>query len=242
VLGTLALAEGNPAVAARELRCGAALLRRWGVAHPGAVPVLPDAIEASAGVGELAAAGRLLAGLEGQVERTGTAWGTAMLRRSRAVVALASGGADTAAEELLSVARSLDELGHQIEAARARLLAGQAMLRADRRNSAAEVLTEAYEAFAELGAVLWQDRARVEAERAATGRTTGSLTPTEREVVRLVVAGRRNREIAAEMFLSVATVEAHLTRTYRKLGIRSRSELAGLVGRGDLDGDLVLAG
>jgi DNA-binding CsgD family transcriptional regulator len=79
-------------------------------------------------------------------------------------------------------------------------------------------------------------------ERAAAGRTTGSLTPTEREVVRLVAGGRRNREIAAEMFLSVATVEAHLTRTYRKLGVRSRSELAGLVGRGDLDRDPALAG
>jgi ATP/maltotriose-dependent transcriptional regulator MalT len=242
VLGTLALAEGNPAVAAEELGEAAAVLRRWGVTHPGAIPVLPDAIEASAGAGDLGAAGRLLTELEDQVERTGTAWSSAMLRRSRAVVALARGEADAAAGELLSAAATLAELGHEIEAARARLLAGQALLRASRRSSAAEVLTKAYEAFGELGAVLWEDRARAEVERAAAGRTTGILTPTEREVVRLVTAGRRNREVAAEMFLGLATVEAHLTRTYRKLGVRSRSELVGLVGRGDLDLDVVPAG
>lgn len=52
------------------------------------------------------------------------------------------------------------------------------------------------------------------------------LTPTERRIADLVVAGRRNAEVAAELGLAVKTVETHLTRVYRKLGIRSRAELA----------------
>ena len=58
------------------------------------------------------------------------------------------------------------------------------------------------------------------------------MTPTEARIAELVVAGRRNREIAGELFVSVATVEAHLTRLYRKLGVRSRTELSlGVAGR-----------
>ena len=53
-------------------------------------------------------------------------------------------------------------------------------------------------------------------------------------LVRLLAEGKRNREIGQTLFMSVATVEAHLTRTYRKLGIRSRSELARRVVDGDL--------
>jgi DNA-binding NarL/FixJ family response regulator len=52
------------------------------------------------------------------------------------------------------------------------------------------------------------------------------LTPTERRIARLVLAGRRNKEIGAEIFICESTVEAHLTRMYRKLGIRSRAALA----------------
>ena len=48
----------------------------------------------------------------------------------------------------------------------------------------------------------------------------------ERQVAALVAAGKANREVAAQLFTTVATVEAHLTRVYRKLGVRSRSELA----------------
>ena len=56
--------------------------------------------------------------------------------------------------------------------------------------------------------------------------TNEGLTPTERKVAQLVAAGRTNREVAAELFLSVKTVEAYLTRIYRKQGVRSRTELA----------------
>ena len=60
----------------------------------------------------------------------------------------------------------------------------------------------------------------------APARLSGELTATEVRVADLVALGRRNREIAGELFMSVATVEAHLTRIYRKLGVRSRTELS----------------
>ena len=72
----------------------------------------------------------------------------------------------------------------------------------------------------------WVAQAVKELDRVAPSRGTGELTPTEVKVADLVAAGRRNREIAGELFVSVATVEAHLTRIYRKLGMRSRTELS----------------
>jgi DNA-binding CsgD family transcriptional regulator len=88
-----------------------------------------------------------------------------------------------------------------------------------------------------MGAVLWEARALEELGRAAPGRAGGDLTTTERRIAALVTQGMRNREIGQTLFMSVATVEAHLTRTYRKLGIRSRADLARLVAEGLLDLD-----
>jgi DNA-binding CsgD family transcriptional regulator len=72
----------------------------------------------------------------------------------------------------------------------------------------------------------WAEQAAADLERVAPGRTTGALTEDEARIAELVIDGRRNREIASSLFVSVATVEAHLTRIYRKLGVRSRSELS----------------
>ncbi len=77
-----------------------------------------------------------------------------------------------------------------------------------------------------MGATPWAAQAEAEMERVAPGRLHAELTPTEARIARLIVAGRRNREIAGELYISVATVEAHLTRIYRKLHVRSRTELA----------------
>jgi DNA-binding NarL/FixJ family response regulator len=85
-----------------------------------------------------------------------------------------------------------------------------------------------------MGAALWEARAAEELERAAPAPAADELTPAERRVAALVADGRKNREIAGALFMSVATVEAHLTRIYRKLDIRSRSELARLVADGTL--------
>ena len=103
---------------------------------------------------------------------------------------------------------------------------GRALRRAGQRNASADVLAGAACRLGGIGARPWVAQAEAELERVAPGRLHAELTPTEAQVARLIVAGRRNREIAGELFVSVATVEAHLTRIYRKLGVRSRTELA----------------
>jgi DNA-binding CsgD family transcriptional regulator len=91
---------------------------------------------------------------------------------------------------------------------------------------AAEMLTAAANAFEELGVPRWAERARHEAGRVGLYPTANALTATERRVAELVGSGHSNQETAAELFMSIKTVEANLTRIYRKLSVRSRTELA----------------
>ena len=99
--------------------------------------------------------------------------------------------------------------------------------RAKRKREARDTLTKALEVFDGLGAALWADKdtCGAGADR-RTGPSSLDLTPTEDRVAALVAAGSTNREVADALFVSVHTVEANLKRIYRKLGIRSRTELA----------------
>ena len=234
VLGFLALSEGDDATAARELAEAARLLDAMGYRHPGAFPVLPDAIEALARSGGEDDAEALLARLEREARAVASPWALAAAERAGGTLALARGDPGDAAGLLRSAADAFEALGCAPDAARAILLHGRALLRAGRRGHAADALADARRRFAAIGAPLWEARAAEELERAAPGRARGELTPAERRIAALVAEGKRNREIGQALFMSVATVEAHLTRTYRKLGIRSRSELARRVADGTL--------
>ena len=110
----------------------------------------------------------------------------------------------------------------------ARLLAlGTVQRRAQHKRDARESLQRAAEIFQRLGAHLWLEKARAELRRIG-GRTASEahLSETERQIVELVVAGRRNRDVAAELSLSPNTVAWNLSKVYRKLGVSSRTELA----------------
>ena len=100
--------------------------------------------------------------------------------------------------------------------------------RAKQRAEARATLESALAVFEELGAALWAERARAEIARLGgrRARDRDELTETERRIAELAADGRSNREIAGELFVSERTVEANLTRAYRKLGVRSRTELA----------------
>jgi len=88
-------------------------------------------------------------------------------------------------------------------------------------------LLRAAEVFERLGARVWSETARSELRRIGGRRASGSeLSETERQIVDLVVAGRKNSEAAAELSLSPNTVAWNLTKIYRKLGVSSRTELA----------------
>jgi DNA-binding CsgD family transcriptional regulator len=84
-----------------------------------------------------------------------------------------------------------------------------------------------------LGTPRWAERARDEAARTGLRPTTDQLTETERRVAELVGSGHSNQETAAALFMSVKTVEANLTRIYRKLSVRSRTELANTISKRD---------
>ena len=238
VLGLLALSDGEPALAAHHLRDAAALLEAMGYANPGAYPVLPDAVEALAAAGEADGAAALLRRLAIEAERSGGAWAAAATGRAGGALRLATGDPEAAADELGAAAAGFERLGCRPDAARAAFLRGRALLRAGQRVAAADVLADARRRFEAMGAPLWAGRAAVELDRASPGRASGALTPAERRIAELVAEGKRNREIGQALLMSVGTVEGHLTRTYRKLGIRSRSELARRVADGSLAQDV----
>jgi DNA-binding NarL/FixJ family response regulator len=104
---------------------------------------------------------------------------------------------------------------------------GDILRRLGRRRDAAARLAEARATFETLGNLPWL--ARVEAEERRLGgrrRSTDTLTATEERVAELAAQGLRNAEIAARLHVTKKTVEATLSRVYRKLGVRSRTELA----------------
>jgi DNA-binding NarL/FixJ family response regulator len=111
------------------------------------------------------------------------------------------------------------------------MVLGILLRRVKRRRESRDALGTAHETFSRIGARAWADRASIELAR-ISGRTPRArgLTATEEQVAHLVAAGRANKEVAAEVHLSVKAVEANLSRVYRKLDVRSRSELAARLG------------
>ena len=118
------------------------------------------------------------------------------------------------------------------ERARTQLCYGERLRRMGRRNDARAALRSALSTFDELAAGPWANRAVAELDRTGerarrrTPDTADQLTPQERQVAMLVSQGATNREAAAALFVSPKTVETHLSHVYRKLGVRSRAELA----------------
>jgi DNA-binding CsgD family transcriptional regulator len=156
------------------------------------------------------------------------------LTRARLAVAAASDdrlGGQTAAEHGLA----LGEAAGPFARARLELAAGQMWHRWGERELAVSALEAARGRFAALQAPPWVARADDELEdtgrrTSARHRLTGQeLTAQEEGVVHVVAQGKSNRETADELYISVKTVEHHLSRAFAKLGVRSRTELAHLV-------------
>lgn len=121
------------------------------------------------------------------------------------------------------------EVGPPFERGRYLLLAGERLRRAGSRRAAREVLEEARAVLASVGAASWV--ARADEELASSGATLqrdggDELTPSELRVATVVAEGRTNKEAAALLFLSTKTVEFHLSRAFRKLGVSNRTALA----------------
>jgi DNA-binding CsgD family transcriptional regulator len=151
----------------------------------------------------------------------------ALAERVRGLVALAHGETTTGFAAFDRALAHHNRAPIPFEHARTLLALGTAERRARRRRSARETLGRALAIFEDLGAQLWAAKARSELARIG-GRAPApdGLTPTEQRVAELVAEGRSNKEVAAELVVSVHTVEAALTSIYRKVGVRSRTELA----------------
>ena len=199
------------------------LAARWGIAHPYYSP-LPDLIEACARTGALDRARELLAEYAAQVPGNRNPAPAARLARCQGLLA----GDDYDAHFLEAI--TLHEHGDVVfQHARTHLAFGERLRRAQRRRDARIQLRTAAEIFSRLDARPWAERAQ--AELRASGQTmTNSgggeqLTPQELQIALLVSQGRTNAEVGRAVFLSTRTVEFHLSRTYRKLGVASRTEL-----------------
>jgi DNA-binding CsgD family transcriptional regulator len=165
--------------------------------------------------------------LEDAGRRLQTPWPLAMGARCRGLLQAAEG--DLAAA-LASCERALSahkRMPAPFEHARTLLIYGALLRRARQRKAAREAIEEALSIFEALPAPVWADNARRELARIGGRAASGSdLTQGERRIADLVAAGRSNKETAAALFLSVQTVEGALKRVYRKLGVRSRTELS----------------
>ena len=189
------------------------------------------------GAGRVEDAERFAVCAERAAAELGLPLATAIAKRARAGVRLATGEAASATDLALASADAASAAGAPIEAARSHALAGRAHAIAGDRTSAVHLLRSAERTFDASGTRRDRGEARHELRRLgaraeprgpATGADGGldSLTPRELEVAKLVTARKTNREMAAELFLSEKTIESHLRNIFVKLGASSRVEVA----------------
>jgi len=233
-LGHLALGRGDAERAAKHFRAALDHTAVHGTLDPAFLFSHADLVESLVRLDRAAEARPVLAELEAGAELTGGAWPRGAVHRCRALL----GPEEEVDANLAAALAAHAEPAMPFEAARTRLAVGERLRRARRRADARPLLTEARDTFAAAGARSWAERAA--SELAAAGAPAGdpatpagsdsapinALTSRERDVCELVAAGRTNREVAATLFLSPRTVEHHLRSAYRKLGVRSRTELA----------------
>ncbi|MFF4016417.1 AAA family ATPase [Streptomyces sp. NPDC001843] len=234
-LGYAQLVAGDPAGAVRSLRRVRELEGALGITDPARGRWHGDLAEALVRIGSHDEAQDVIEVTRAHALRLGRESVLAVLDRAEALVRAAQGERDAAIAQLTSAQDRLAKLGHGLEEARAAFLLAQ--LRAARPGPTA--YDEAARLFRRCRALPWlrqveaavsapePDPEPVVAPPAALDALEG-LASMERQVAALVMEGATNREIAARLFISVKTVEATLTRVYRKLGIRSRVDIVRL--------------
>ena len=227
--GAVALAAGDSAAALAAFEeAGAELEGMLGLRNPGVLPWRSGAALAALQLGRREHARALVGPELEQAAALG-------VPRALGIALRVSGIVEDDVTRLERSVEVLERSPAQLELARSRLFLGIAYRRARRTRDAREPLGRALDGARELGAIVLAERALRELKAAgARPRSrprTGvqSLTPSERNVAVLAAAGRTTRQIAAELFLAQKTVETHLTRVFRKLGVTSRGELAPLL-------------
>jgi DNA-binding CsgD family transcriptional regulator len=228
----LALAQRRPdAALAHAEAAGRILADGFGIDHPGFVPWQRTAALAAHALGQDDRARDLAAGLLERAHWSGTARALGLALHTQA--AMAEGERRIAL--LTEAAEALEHSPSALERAHALVGLGAARRRAGQRSAAGPPLRAGLQLADRMGATPLIEAARHELRAlglrprrlAVTG--PGSLTPTERRVAELAASGLTNRQTAEALFVTVKTVEAHLARAYRKLGISTRAELSKVV-------------
>jgi DNA-binding CsgD family transcriptional regulator len=190
--------------------------------------LMVEMIEAATHSGRHDRAASALEVLNETTGASGTPWAQGIEARSRALLAEGQ-----AAEALYREAiEQLRPTQLRVDLARTHLLYGEWLRRERRRVDARTELRAAHELFLQFAMEGFAERARVELEatgeraRKRTVEALGDLTPQEAQISRLVAEGHNNREIAAQLFISPRTVEYHLHKVFRKLDVKSRTQLA----------------
>lgn len=238
VLGLSELSHGRADEAVAHLRRAGATEDRAGILPPGYSSRSADLVEALWRTRDLDAAREEADALTARSRRSGRPGPLAVAARSRALLAEAE-AVDAAFGEAAELHLDVRDV---FEEARTQLAWGRALRRTRRRRDARPRLRTALDAFEHLGAAPWAHQARSElaacGERRQAGRSaTAELTPRELEVAVAVARGATNPEAAAELCISRRTVEDHLGRVYRKLGVHDRRALADALGATGAEGE-----
>lgn len=227
-LGLTELARGEAAAAVGPLSRAWELAHEGGIESPARFPVLADAVEGLVAVGERERA-RELAREQARIAATlGRPWVLALAARCEALTSAGNGDEAKAAAAYEHALREHARQERPLDHARTLLAYGSFLRRARHKRAAREVLEQALERFEAARAELWGARTRQELGRIGGRRASpsGELSATEAAIAKLVAAGGTNQEVAAALHISPRTVEWNLSKLYRKLGVRSRTELA----------------
>ncbi len=226
VLGFLAVSLEDHQAAVSHLDRLAEATDAFGLGEPGVVKFLPDEIEALSALGHIDRAWSFTRQLEARGNSLQRPWALATGARCRAHLAAVSGdlrAAESACEQALS---AHNQLAMPFELGRTLFVKGMIERRSRRKSAARDSFGQALDIFEHLGAPLWADKTRHAMSAIAVRAPVYGLTDTERRIAALVAQGHTNRHIAAAMFVTENTVQTHVQHIFRKLGLRSRTELA----------------
>jgi DNA-binding CsgD family transcriptional regulator len=228
----LALAKDDHEQVAAALQPIARLPSWIGVDEPGWRPWLALSVEAQVALGRDDEAERILVPFEALAAARGRRSALAAAARARGTLEAARGHQEHAEAAFQASLAHFGTLPMPFDRALLEAAYGRFLRHTGRRSAALKQLEAARTRFASLGARPYLERS--DHELAACGRTPpkravgprATLTPQELAVARLVADGQTNRQAAAELVVSVKTIEYHLGNAYAKLGVTSRTQLA----------------
>ncbi|HEY6378386.1 MAG TPA: LuxR C-terminal-related transcriptional regulator [Candidatus Dormibacteraeota bacterium] len=236
VAGLRALLDGDLSTAASRYAHIAAEVERLGVTVPGLIPWEGPALLALVGTRQREAASTLAARLEERGRTLARADARAIASLGLGLIAEQSQRPDLAMAHLREAATLADASEAVLDRVWVLWHVGSALRRTGHGLEARRALARSLALAERSGAAMLARVVTRELDVARGGRarraTDGPLTPQESRVVELAASGRSNREIAAQLWLSVNTVETHLQRAYAKLGVRTRTQLAARVAAG----------